>query len=265
MAGGWRYLVSKRFQFYSCHVDHVDDADEGIEFARLHGGKQPSGSFCMFLCATSLVICLLQFCREAWDRVAEWHQSYSCGIVWGCHYSWYFAYFAIVGEDLQEHLHRFGDWMRLECLSICFERVAWKCCPRPNQAMSLFSFLQGTAARSGNCCIFSLISLLAWLQSFQHISHVSMRFNASNLWIGWQVRLPGGELEDALVPCDSAQGVVPLAILASWKYWGCFVLFEFERLKVVCFIKSVCPFLLICNDFCKCRSWNTPHLQSFWS
>ncbi len=140
-----------------------------------------------------------------------------------------------------------------------------KCCPRPNQAMSLFSFLQGTAARSGNCCIFSLISLLAWLQSFQHISHVSMRFNASNLWIGWQVRLPGGELEDALVPCDSAQGVVPLAILASWKYWGCFVLFEFERLKVVCFIKSVCPFLLICNDFCKCRSWNTPHLQSFWS
>ena len=29
------------------------------------------------------------------------------------------------------------------------------------------------------------------------------------------MRLPGGELEDALVPCDSAQGVVPLAILAS--------------------------------------------------
>lgn len=46
-------------------------------------------------------------------------------------------------------------------------------------------------------------------------------FDASNVWIAWQVRLPGGELEDALVPCDSAQGVVPLtAILASWKYWG---------------------------------------------
>ena len=100
---------------------------------------------------------------------------------------------------------------------------AWKCCPRPNQAMSLSSFLQGTAARSGNCCIFALL-LLGMASISSIISTCSTNFtcfDASNVWIAWQVRLPGGELEDALVPCDSAQGVVPLtAILASWKYWG---------------------------------------------
>ena len=81
MAGGWRYLVSKRFQFYSCHV-MSHGADKGIEFARLHRGKQRSGTFLYVSVCTSLVICLLQF-REAWDRVAVCHESYSCGIVGG--------------------------------------------------------------------------------------------------------------------------------------------------------------------------------------
>ena len=89
----------------------------------------------------------------------------------------------------------------------------------PTRRCPCLRFCRATAARSGNCCISALLSL--GMASISLIISTFTCFNVFILWIAWQVRLPGGELEDALVPCDSAQGVVPLtAIPASWKYWG---------------------------------------------
>ena len=155
---------------------------------------------------------------------------------------------------------------RLDEIGMSFN-LYWTCCMKvlpeaqPGDVLVFVFAGHGCQVRKLLHFLIDLAFALAWPPYFFNhfnIFHINA-FQCVQFvdWIEWQVRLPGGELEDALVPCDSAQGVVPLAILASWKYWG--------RLKVVCFIKSVCPFLLICNDVCKCCSWNTPHLRSFWS
>lgn len=213
----------------------------------------------MFLFATSLVICLLQF-REAWDRVAVCHESYSCGIVGG----------VIIHDTLQmqEHLHRFGDWIRLECLSIFY----WTCsclhesvAQGPTRRCPCLRFCRARLPGQETAA-FSHCSRLAWPPCIHFFNHFNM-FNKFHMF--------------QCVQCvDCMTGAL------TWRWIRrCFSALRFctgsgafdcnsRKLKVLgasaskwCVLSRVLtPSCWFATKCCKCYSWNTPaNPYPYWS
>ena len=96
--------------------------------------------------------------------------------------------------QMQEHLHRFGDWIRLECLSICFERVhvCMKVLPKAQPGDVLVFVFAGHGCQVRKLLHFRIA--LAWhgLHGLHFFNHFNMFnkfhmictcFNASNVCI----------------------------------------------------------------------------------